>query len=145
MVCSHSVPSMSFAQLPDQLAARAASFSVVGAVNGMVGIAVIVMAGVFGTGPMLANVLGYGVGLVVSFTLNSRVTFRRRVVNRTAAMRFLGAFVVAFAVNLAVVKVVTDLSGARKLLASLAGTPFYVAIFYLFCEYWVFRRPHAPD
>lgn len=136
---------MSFVQLPDRLAARAASFSMVGAVNSVVGIAVIVTAGFFGAGPMLANMLGYGTGLIVSFTLNSRVTFRRRVVNRAAALRFLGAFAIAFAVNLAVVEVVTDLSGAHRLLGSLAGTPLYVAIFYLLCEYWVFRRPHAPD
>lgn len=134
---------MSFAQLPDRLVARMAAFSLVGVANGVVGIAVIVIAGLLGVGPVLANVLGYGAGLIVSFTLNSRVTFRSRAVDRATVLRFLGAFVVAFAVNLAMVKVVTDVLGTHDLLGSLAGTPLYVGIFYLLCEYWVYRR--APS
>lgn len=134
---------MSFAQLPDRLAARMTAFSLIGVVNGVVGIAVIVIAGLLGAGPLLANVLGYGAGLVVSFTLNSRVTFGSRAVDSATVLRFLGAFIVAFVVNLAVVKVVTDAVGTHRLLGSLAGTPLYVGVFYLLCEYWVFRP--APN
>lgn len=134
---------MSFVRPPDRLIAHAASFSLVGAVNGVVGIGVIVAAGLLGAGPMLANVLGYLTGLVVSFALNSRVTFHGRAVDRSTALRFLCAFAVAFAANLAVVEATTRLFNAHRLLASLAGMPFYVAIFYLLCEYWVFRRQHA--
>lgn len=134
---------MSFVQLPDNLALRAAAFSLVGVANGIAGIAVIVIAGLLGAGPVLANLLGYGAGLVVSFTLNSRVTFHSRVVDRRTVVRFLLAFGVAFAINLVVVKVIADLFTAHKLLTSLAGTPLYVVTFYLLCEYWVFRR-HPP-
>lgn len=131
---------MWLAQLPDRLAARAAAFSLVGIANGVVGIAIIVVAGLLGAGPIVANVLGYAAGLVVSFTLNARITFHARVVDRFAALRFLAAFAVAFAANLAVVKLVADRFSAPKLLVSLAGTPVYVVVFYLLCEYWVFRR-----
>lgn len=82
--------------------------------------------------------------MLSSFTLNSKVTFRSRAVDRRAVLRSLGAFVIAFAVNLAVARAVTDVSGARNVLESLAGTPLYVVIFYLLCEYWVFRRPPKP-
>jgi putative flippase GtrA len=132
---------MSFAQLPDRLVARAAAFSLVGVANGVVGIAVIVVAGLVGVGPLLANALGYLAGLLVSFTLNSRITFGARDTGRAAVVRFLLAFLVAFAVNLVVVKIATSLIDGHRLLASLAGTPLYVAIFYVLCEYWVFRRP----
>ncbi len=131
---------MSFMQLPDKLAARAAAFSLVGVANGVVGIVVIVVASLFGAGPLLANVLGYGAGLLVSFTLNSRVTFQSRTVDRHTVMRFLLAFGVAFAINLLVVRAVAGLFATHKLLTSLAGTPLYVVAFYLLCEYWVFRR-----
>lgn len=134
---------MSSARLPDKLIVRAAAFSLVGVANSIVGIAVIVVAGLLGAGPMLANALGYGAGLVVSFALNSRLTFGRRAVNRFTVIRFLVAFVVAFAANLVVVKVVTELVASHGLLTSLAGTPLYVVIFYVLCEYWVFR--HATD
>jgi putative flippase GtrA len=130
---------MSFARLPDRLVARAAAFSLVGVANGVVGIAVIVVSNLLGAGPVLANVLGYGAGLLVSFTLNSRVTFHARAVDRYTVARFLLAFGVAFAINLLVVKSVADLFAAHKLLTSLSGTPLYVVTFYLLCEYWVFR------
>jgi len=135
----HSVPNMLSARLPDRLVARAAAFSLVGVANGVVGIAVIVAASLLGVGPMLANVLGYGAGLLVSFTLNSRVTFHARAVDRYTVVRFLVAFGVAFAINLLVVKEVAGLFSAHKLLTSLSGTPLYVVAFYLLCEYWVFR------
>lgn len=131
---------MSFVQLPDKLTARAAAFSLVGVANGVAGIAVIVVAGLLGARPLLANILGYGAGLLVSFTLNSRVTFHARAVNRFTVARFLTAFALAFTVNLAAVKAATDSFPGHKLLSSLAGTPLYVVIFYLLCEYWVFRR-----
>lgn len=130
---------MSFAQLPDRLIARIAAFSLVGAVNTIIGVAVILIAGLLGADPIWANVLGYGAGLLISFTLNSRVTFGSRTVNRATILRFLSAFGVAFAVNLAIVKSVVGLTGAHRLLSSLVGTPFYMGIFYILCEYWVFR------
>jgi putative flippase GtrA len=131
---------MSFTRLPDKLAARVAAFSLVGVANGIVGIVVIVVASLSGAGPLLANLLGYGAGLLVSFTLNSRVTFHSRAVDSYTVARFLVAFGVAFAIDLLVVKIVSDLFTTSRLLASLSGTPLYVVNFYLLCEYWVFRR-----
>lgn len=126
--------------LPDRIAARVAAFSLVGVVNGIVGVSVIVIAGLLGASPILANVLGYGAGLVVSFLLNSRITFHARVVDRCTLMRFLSAFAASFAVNLAAVGVAGKLLDTHKLVASLAGTPLYILMFYLLCEYWVFRQ-----
>lgn len=131
---------MSSMRLPDRIAARVAAFSLVGVVNGIVGVSVIVIAGLLGAGAILANVLGYGAGLVVSFILNSRVTFHARKVDRYTLMRFLGAFAASFAVNLAVVAIAERLFDAHKLVASLAGTPLYILMFYLLCESWVFRQ-----
>lgn len=131
---------MSFAQLPDRLVTRIAAFSLVGLINTAVGVAVIVVAGLLGASPILANVLGYGLGLGVSFTLNSRVTFRGRTADAHTVVRFLGAFAIAFAANLAIVKVITGVYSAHRVLGSLAGTPIYVAIFYLLCEFWVFQH-----
>ena len=132
---------MSSMRLPDKILARVAAFSIVGVANTIVGVGVIVLASLLGANPILANVLGYGAGLVISFTLNSRFTFQRRRVDRSTVMRFLGAFAVTFCVNLAVVIAAKDLLNWHGLLASLAGTPFYVALFYLLCECWVFRHP----
>ena len=126
--------------LPDRVAARVAAFSLVGVVNGIVGVSVIVFAGLLGASPIVSNVLGYGAGLVVSFILNSRVTFHARVVDRYTLMRFLGAFAASFAVNLLAVEIAEWRLDTHRLVASLAGTPLYILMFYLLCEHWVFRQ-----
>lgn len=130
---------MSSTRLPDKIYARMGAFSLVGAANTLAGVTVIVMAGLIGANAILANVLGYGTGLIISFTLNSRFTFQGRVVNRFTALRFLGAFVFSFLINLGAVYFTTVIVGFHGLLASLVGVPLFTGIFYVLCEYWVFR------
>ena len=130
---------MSSVHLPDRIAARIAAFSLVGLANGVVGIGGIVIANLAGARPIIANMLGYTAGLLVSFTLNSRVTFHSRAVDRYTVLRFLCAFAASFACNLLLVGIAQRLLDRHNLLASLAGTPLYIAMFYLLCEYWVFR------
>lgn len=130
---------MWFTQLPDKIHARMAAFSLVGVANTIVGVCVILIARILGANAIVANILGYGAGLIVSFTLNSRITFQKRGVNRCTIVRFLAAFVVAFLLNIAVVAMVADAMGQHGYLASLAGVPLFTAAFYVLCEYWVFR------
>lgn len=136
---------MWFKRLPDKIHARMAAFSLVGLANTVVGVSVIAIAHLLGASPVLANVFGYGAGLLVSFSLNSRITFQRRMVDRYAFARFLCAFAIAFLANIAIVLVVTDVLQQHGLLASLAGVPLYTFVFYALCEHWVFRHPHADS
>lgn len=135
--------SMWFMRLPDKIHARMAAFSLVGVVNTAVGVCVILIARVLGAHAIVANIFGYGAGLIVSFTLNSRITFQKRSVNGYTVVRFLGAFGAAFLVNITVVWMVADVLRQHGLLASLAGVPLFTVVFYLLCEYWVFRRAHT--
>lgn len=131
---------MPFTQLPDTIRTRIAAFSIVGVVNTVLGVCVIVLSRLLGASPILANILGYATGLVVSFSLNSRITFGRRSVDRYVVGRFLTSFVVAFLLNIVTVALVTDIAGSRGLLASLAGVPIFTIVFYVLCEWWVFRK-----
>lgn len=117
-----------------------AAFSLVGLANTVVGVCIILIARVLGANPIVANIFGYGAGLIVSFTLNSRITFQGRSVNRYTMVRFLGAFAGAFLLNITAVLAVADMLRQRGLLASLVGVPLFTVAFYLLCEYWVFRR-----
>lgn len=134
---------MWFTELPDKIHARMAAFSLVGVANTIVGVSVIAIAHYLGANPVMANVFGYGAGLLVSFTLNSRITFRKSKVDLYTVFRFLGAFLVAFMVNISVVLVVTHVLERHGLLATLAGVIPFTAVFYILCECWVFRRPRA--
>lgn len=129
--------------LHERLAGRMAAFSLAGVANTIVGIALIVSCGMLGLGPVAANVIGYAGGLLLSFTLNSRVTFRNRSRDQHTVVRFLAAFAVAFALNLAIVALLTP-RVPPSILASLAGTPAYMACFFILCEKWVFRSVPQP-
>lgn len=133
-------------QLPDKIYARMGAFSLVGVVNTLVGVAIIVITGLLGANAILANIFGYGAGLIVSFALNSRFTFRGRAVNRFTMLRFLGAFAFSFLVNIGAVYTTVNIIGFHGLGASLVGVPLFTGIFYILCEYWVFvtQQPNTP-
>lgn len=134
------------------VAARLAMFSLVGVANTAVGVSAIVGVRLAGAGPLIANVAGYSVGLIVSYALNSKLTFAGRTRSRREPLRFAAAFVVAFACNITVVALVGRAIEGDGLLVTLSGTPVYVVAFYALCEWWVFparRRisggpPHRP-
>jgi len=132
-------------RLPDKIYARMGAFSLVGVANTLVGVSVIVIAGLFGANGVVANVLGYAAGLFVSFALNSRVTFKGRAGDRCTAFRFLSAFGIAFLANIGTVLLVTKVLKYHGLLTSLSGVPLFTAVFYVLCEFWVFRpQAHVP-
>ena len=121
-------------------------FLAVGVLNTCVGLTTIFLAELFGASAVVANACGYGLGLVVSFTLNRRWTFRHTGPRYTAQARFLAAFAVAYTANVACVLLATHL-GARGMLAQVAGVLPYTLTFYLLSRYFVFRtwRPHATE
>lgn len=119
----------------------AVRFSIVGVANTAVGAAVIAGAALLGASPMVANVVGYAIGLLVSYVLNSRYTFGHRGGGRSHLPRYMVAFLVAFAANLTAVAAAVAL-GLPAALASVAGVPVYVVLFFLLCQFWVFgKRP----
>ena len=115
-------------------------FLSVGVVNTLVGLTIIYLAR-FGLGAsdVAANLLGYGVGLVISFALNRRWTFQHDGRVLPAKLRFLAAFAVAYGANLACVLALTRGLGVTSALAHPAGIPVYTVIFYFLSRYFVFR------
>lgn len=122
----------------DRLAARLASFSIAGVINTAIGTVVIAMAITAGLDVIAANALGYSTGLVSSYLINSRVTFRGRKADGTA-LRFLLAFLASFIVNLLVVMVADRCLPLPEVVRGVAGVPAYMITFYILCERWVFR------
>lgn len=136
---------MNILDIPDKIAARFAAYSIAGVANAIVGVSSILIAGALGASAVLANVIGYGLGLMVSFSLNSRITFRGRRVDPGTVLRFLTSFGIAFMANVGVVAAASDWTRLPKAISSLAGTPLYVMLFFLLCEHWVFRHASMQD
>lgn len=121
------------------LDARLAKFLLVGLANTFVGVGVIYLAR-WGAGldDVVANVLGYGVGLVLSFSLNKTWTFGFSGDAPAALVRFLVVFAVAYLANLGTVLFLVRTLDVNAYLAQLAGVAPYTLISYLGSRYFAF-------
>jgi putative flippase GtrA len=114
-------------------------FGVVGLVNTGIGLALIYAAMYFfKAGPALANAIGYGIGLAVSFTLNRFWTFG----DDRHASKVLPSYVLAAALaylcNLGTVLLGTRAFHANPYLMQLAGVAVYTGSMFVLCRWFVF-------
>lgn len=116
-------------------------FGIVGLANTACGYAVIVALLAGGAGDVVANICGYTVGLILSFFLNRRWTFRDAgtVGRLSTALRFFMVFAVAYATNLSIVLAFASLGYSEQPLVHLAGVAVYTTVFYFGSALLVFR------
>jgi len=115
-------------------------FLIVGVLNSTVGLAVIFLAKWLGAmGDIAANLLGYGVGLTVSFALNRGWTFRHAGSAVPAALRFTAVIAVAYGLNLATVMLAIHGLHIDSYLAQAAGIVPYTALTFVSLRYYAFR------
>lgn len=118
-------------------------FCAVGAANTVFGLAVIFALKYWaGLHDALANALGYGVGMLLSFVLNKTVTFAHRGDLPRSAARFVLVQSVAYLLNLGTVFWLLG-SGVNSYLAQAAGIVPYTAAGFLGAKYFAFRRAGA--
>jgi len=93
----------------------------------------------------LSNMLGYGVGLTLSYTLNSRFTFRYKGDWKKSIVRFLLVVIIAYACNLLVVLAVIEYTPVDQYLAHWTGIPVYTVVFFIGSRYFAFREGATID
>ena len=120
-----------------------AKFLSVGVANTLVALLVIYAAKwLADLGDVAANALGYGVGLLASFTLNSRWTFAHSGPRLPALAKFLLVALVAYGMNLLTVMAAIHYVGLNDYLAQALGIPPYTVTSFLASKYLVFRAGH---
>ncbi|MEO8118442.1 MAG: GtrA family protein [Rhodoferax sp.] len=113
-------------------------FLLVGIVNTLVGLGVIFAAkGVFGLGDVVSNAIGYGIGLLVSFSLNRYWTFRHTGPVSNAIAIFFVVQAAAYSLNLVCVLGSIEY-GIDSYIAQALGMPPYMVISYLGSRYFAF-------
>jgi putative flippase GtrA len=115
-------------------------YSGVGVLNTALGLAVIWGLMALGTGPYLANALGYAAGLTLSFVLNRAWTFRASGTG-WPVLRFLIAFAIAYAANLAVLSVGLAIAPRSAYAVQFVAIGTYSVLFFLLCRSFVFDGP----
>jgi len=114
-------------------------FGLVGFVNTFSGLCVIYTMMFVGANFYLSNLAGYIFGLLISFSLNRRWTFRHGgALNLSLILRFAVAVIISYCINLLVASLVLS-AGVSPYLAQLSGLPAYTLMFYILCKFVVFR------
>lgn len=115
-----------------------AKVSATGAINTAVGYGVIFGLMALGAGPFVSNCLGYAVGWVLAYTLYKRWAFRERRPARGGASRYVAGVMVAFAVNLAILRAALD-AGLSPWASQVVAGMGYMVTMYLVSSFWIFR------
>ena len=89
---------------------------------------------------LLANAIGYAVGLSCSFILNKRWTFNHSDNVLSTIPKFLLVFAVSYLFNIATVLSLIKF-GINPYFAHLAGIPIYSVLFYIGSRHYVFKKP----
>jgi putative flippase GtrA len=124
-----------------QLVREGRKFLSVGVANTVVGLLVIYAAKWFlHCGDVAANVLGYSIGLMLSFALNSRWTFGYNGPRLPALVKFIFVTLAAYGMNLATVLGAIHWFELNGYAAQALGIVPYTATSFLASKYFVFRN-----
>lgn len=114
-------------------------FAMVGVLNTALGYAVIFgCMYLLGLGAVVSNVLGYAVGLVVSYSLNRSFTFRSSGARRAEMIRFVAIFLLAYLANLGVLVLLIRRFGWHEGVAQVIAGVVYFGLSFVFNKYYVF-------
>jgi putative flippase GtrA len=113
-------------------------FLIVGLANTLIGLLFIYAAKLTGADDVVANAIGYCVGIVISFVLNKQWTFRFRTQLWQAFARFLLVTAFAYAANLFVVLLAIRQFHLNPFVGQALGIPIYTLVSYVGSRYYVF-------
>lgn len=120
------------------------SFAAVGVLNTVLGYAVIYACMYLaGFGAVTSNVVGYSVGLVVSYVMNRTFTFRSVASAPREIVRFVSIFLLAYLANLGVLILLIDRVGVHEGVAQIPAGVVYFALSFVLNKYYVFASPRA--
>lgn len=115
-----------------------------GVLNTLVGFTVIFLLMGLGASPIIANVGGYLVGLIMGFFMAKKIVFRSEGHVTTEGIRYLAAFFASFVLNLLVLQFALALLHMNVILAQFLAAVTYTTTMYLFTRWLVFHAGMNP-
>ncbi|MGE0231455.1 MAG: GtrA family protein [Flavobacteriaceae bacterium] len=113
-------------------------FVTAGLFNTALGLSIIFLLMASGFGDVWSNVIGFAIGIAVSFLLNSRWTFGARGRSRFAFLRFTVVVAIAWLCNLGTLLAVRDLTVFGAHAGQIAGVAVYAAIGFVGMRHFAF-------
>ncbi|WP_077046219.1 GtrA family protein [Pseudomonas sp. KK4] len=116
-------------------------FVIVGVLNTILGYSVIFgCMYILGMDPVISNVVGYLIGLMLSYTLNRKVTFQSTSKSKSEVVRFLIVFLIAYFANLAVLMILINVGVFHEVVNQIVAGAVYVVFSFFLNKYYVFYR-----
>lgn len=115
-------------------------FLLTGAANTLLGLGIIYALKLVGMHDVPANLLGYALGIWISYAMHAAWSFEYRGSIRAALPRYVLVTVLAYLANLATVSVALYGWGLNGYVAQACGIPPYALVAYLGSKLYVFRR-----
>lgn len=109
-----------------------------GALNTIVGWIVIFLLMAKGASPILANISGYFVGLVLGFLVSKNFVFHSAGRSRDEVARYLVAFVISFLLNLSALHFLLEVLYWNQNIAQAVAAIVYTVIMYFLTRFFVF-------
>jgi putative flippase GtrA len=118
-----------------------AKYLLVGVLNTGLGYAIIFLC-MYGIGlsAVISNVIGYGIGMSVSYTLNRGYTFRGTRTDKATVVRFFAVSATAYLANLGMLLFLIRVAGVHEGVSQLAAGAVYVVTSFLVNKYYVFQH-----
>lgn len=129
--------------MPDlRLARRLSVYAGVGAIGTGAQYAILIALVRSGwVSPAVSSMLGAGVGAIVNYGLNRRITFRSNSNPLSTAPKFAIVALLGVLTNGVCMKFFTTSVGLNYLIAQLVTTAFVLGLTYLFNSMWTFNEP----
>ena len=119
-----------------------------GALNTVVGFAVIFALMALGFSPYIANIGGYLMGFILGFVVSKKFVFRSNGHFVGESIRYLVAFLICFGLNLLTLQIALSTLNISALLAQLLSAVVYTGTMFIFTRWFVFSggiQTHSPE
>ena len=113
-------------------------YNLVGVVNTLIGFSIIFGLMYLGVSATISNIMGYTIGLFVSYILNSRYTFTSSTNHKKVMIKFFMVLIVAYVFNFITLQWM--LAWTNPYIAQLSAAVIYTVSSFLLAKYFIFEE-----
>ncbi len=114
-------------------------YLIVGVINTIIGYGVIFILMTIHVMPEIANIIGYMIGIIVSYILNKLYTFKTKNKSKKEFLTFILCMICSYMINLIILIILYRYCGIDKYIATIIAGIFYTLSGYIFSKYFAFK------
>ncbi|QEN05689.1 GtrA family protein [Thiospirochaeta perfilievii] len=124
-----------------QIIKQAAKFSIVGLINTGITIgSIFILTKIFSVNYIVANAIGYILGLINSFFLNRSWTFKSRGKFRSQGLRFVLVFIMCYTLQLGLLIILKERLYINVDISQIIGMVFYTGLNFILSKFFTFKK-----